>query len=190
MPTLTSYWPTGGTFGSLPPRILTPTKEEILSEKPNVIVIRRPGSDDSGNPALVTENLDPMEAFPIILKGWAKSSWGYAKDKPACYQVVVLQELLRLLCRRAHKPHPSLEFGPMERDGYKKDGSLAGRIILNSSKKTLSLLTLLHELGHHFYGDSELLACRFSVWLFREAFPKSYAKLEWDGHVLKRPPTC
>lgn len=192
MPTLTSYWPTGGggTFGSLPARNLNPTREEILCEKPNDIVIRRPGSDGFGNPMLVTENLDPVEAFPIILKGWAQSSWAHAKDKSAGYQVVVLQELVRLLCRRAHRAHPALEFGPMERDGCKKDGSLAGRIILNSSRKTLSIITVLHELGHHFYGESELQACRFSVWLFRAAFPNAYAKLEWEGHTLKRPPTC
>lgn len=48
-----------------------------------------------------------------------------------------------------------------------------------------SIISALHELGHHLYGDSELQACRFSVWLFKEAFPKSYAKLRWEGHMLK-----
>lgn len=192
MPTLTSYWPTGGggTFGSLPARNLNPTREEILCEKPNDIVIRRTGSDGFGNLVLVTENLDPVEAFPIILKGWAQSSWKYQKEKSIECQAVVLQQLVRRLSQKAHKAYPALEFGPMERDGYKKERSLGGRIILNSSRKTLSILTVLHELGHHFYGDSELQACRFSVWLFRAAFPNAYAKLEWEGHTLKRPPTC
>lgn len=48
-----------------------------------------------------------------------------------------------------------------------------------------SVVSTLHEFGHYLMGDSELEACRFSVWLFAEAFPGSYAKLHFDGHMLK-----
>ena len=47
-----------------------------------------------------------------------------------------------------------------------------------------SIISALHELGHHLYGDSELDACRYSVGLFKSCFPKSYNKLTWKGHML------
>lgn len=50
--------------------------------------------------------------------------------------------------------------------------------------KTLSIISALHELGHHLHGSSELLACSLSVHLFKAAFPKAFAKLEWKGHML------
>ena len=50
----------------------------------------------------------------------------------------------------------------------------------------LSIISALHELGHHLKGRSELEACRFSVHLFKQCFPNAYEKLVWDGHMLKR----
>lgn len=186
MPTLTSYWPTGGgTFGSLPARNSYPTREEILSEKPNDIVIRHPGSGDSRERVFITH---PMEEFVPDLKDWADREWRYVKAGTMQDQLIALQHLVTLLCIRAYSRNVLLTFSQTTQDGYVRGSSPSINLIL--SQKPLSLITLLHELGHHFYGESELLACRFSVWLFREAFPKSYAKLEWEGHTLKRPPTC
>jgi len=50
----------------------------------------------------------------------------------------------------------------------------------------LSVISALHELGHHLKGRSELEACRFSVHLFKQCFPNAYEKLVWNGHMLKR----
>ena len=47
-----------------------------------------------------------------------------------------------------------------------------------------SLISTLHEIGHQLYGPSELLACRFSVQIFRDHFPKSFQKLKAVGHQL------
>lgn len=55
-------------------------------------------------------------------------------------------------------------------------------IILDSQQP--SILTALHEFGHHLKGSSELQACRWSVWLFIKCFPKSYEKLAWRDHML------
>jgi hypothetical protein len=49
-----------------------------------------------------------------------------------------------------------------------------------------SILSTLHEIGHSRYGSSELKACRFSVWLFKICFPRSFEQLSWDGHMLKK----
>lgn len=52
--------------------------------------------------------------------------------------------------------------------------------------KDLSIITALHEFRHHL-GYGEIDACRFSVQLFQQTFPRSYAKLVWEGHMLKKP---
>lgn len=47
-----------------------------------------------------------------------------------------------------------------------------------------SIISALHELGHHLYGPSELKACRWSIYLFRTCFPEMYKKLKWSNHLL------
>lgn len=181
MPTLTSYWPTGGgTFGSPFRTVSYPTREEILSEKPNDIVFSPLGSD-----GFLT---DPIVDFVPILQDWAETEWKVMKHGAYSSQIVAFQHLVRRLCRKAlFTTTPQIHFSDTEGDSYHADVTLPRILLGTRSTKPLSLLTLLHELGHHFYGESELQACRFSVWLFRAAFPRSYAKLEWDGHTLKRP---
>lgn len=48
----------------------------------------------------------------------------------------------------------------------------------------LSIVTALHEFAHHLFGRSELKACRWSVWLFRRTFRRTYRRLDWRGHLL------
>lgn len=69
---------------------------------------------------------------------------------------------------------------------YGKYGYIADQNILLLDQSNPSILSTLHEIGHCHFGRSELEACRFSVWLFRAVFPKSYAKLRWEGHLLVR----
>lgn len=47
-----------------------------------------------------------------------------------------------------------------------------------------SIVSTLHEFGHHLLGANELTVCRFSVWLFKECFPEAFQKLKWKGHML------
>jgi len=49
-----------------------------------------------------------------------------------------------------------------------------------------SVITYLHEYAHALYGRSERKACEWSINLFRQVFPKSYARLQSDGHMLKK----
>jgi hypothetical protein len=51
-----------------------------------------------------------------------------------------------------------------------------------------SIISALHELGHHIYGSNELKACVFSIWYFKHFFPKEYNKLTWKGHMLVKKP--
>lgn len=50
----------------------------------------------------------------------------------------------------------------------------------------LSVVTLLHEFGHHLLGRDETTVCRWSINLFRKCFPKSYRKCRHEGHTLRR----
>jgi hypothetical protein len=47
----------------------------------------------------------------------------------------------------------------------------------------LSVITFLHEWGHCLRGHSEFEACRWSLRLFQRCFPRSFARLRWEGHV-------
>lgn len=51
----------------------------------------------------------------------------------------------------------------------------------------LSVVTLLHEWGHVIHGQSEWTACRWSLSVFRHAFPASWSRATFEGHVLRRP---
>ena len=50
----------------------------------------------------------------------------------------------------------------------------------------LSVITYLHEFGHAL-GYGEQGACRWSINLFRRFFPRSYSRLQAEGHTLIRP---
>jgi hypothetical protein len=52
--------------------------------------------------------------------------------------------------------------------------------------KNPSIISALHELGHHLYGSSELFACIYSVGIFKESFPSAYKNLEFKGHMLTK----
>jgi hypothetical protein len=50
----------------------------------------------------------------------------------------------------------------------------------------LSVVTLLHELMHHIFGPCERKACQFSLALFKHAFPRSFARLQFEGHMARK----
>jgi hypothetical protein len=50
----------------------------------------------------------------------------------------------------------------------------------------LSVVTYLHEFAHAL-GYGEQGACRWSINLFRRFVPRSYARLQHEGHCLVRP---
>ena len=48
-----------------------------------------------------------------------------------------------------------------------------------------SVVTYLHEFGH-ILGKGEKGTCRWSINLFRHHFPKSFSRLEHEGHLLMK----
>lgn len=53
--------------------------------------------------------------------------------------------------------------------------------------QTPSIISTLHELMHAIHGSDETTACIESIHLFKQAYPKAYAKLTWKGHMLVKP---
>jgi hypothetical protein len=50
----------------------------------------------------------------------------------------------------------------------------------------LSVVTMLHEFAHAL-GKGEWEASRWSINLYRRIWPKQFARLHADGHMLRRP---
>jgi hypothetical protein len=109
---------------------------------------------------------------------WKNSIWpqGVTTKQQKGWISLLLLEISLLY----KKPFKKIKCGP----SYKY--SPATKTICLGPKP--SIISSLHELGHHLYGASELEACKFSVHLFKEAFPKSFEKLTWKGHTLVKKP--
>ena len=60
-----------------------------------------------------------------------------------------------------------------------------GRPAVITMRGRLSVVTFLHEFAHAL-GKDERGACQWSINLFRRVFPRQYARLQADGHVLRR----
>lgn len=82
-------------------------------------------------------------------------------------------------------PDPELRFEQI--DGTGSGGSCylrSGHRILLTGK--LSVVTFLHEFGHAL-GKDETDACRWSINVFRQCFPRQFSRLVHRGHMLIRP---
>jgi hypothetical protein len=123
----------------------------------------------------------PSPNFPPELiarvKEWKKAHYkGWKKDP------IKITRLLLLIHTLATGIQPQVS----DRYCYIDNESEDKLSIIELDGDHPSILSTLHELGHHFFGSSELEACRWSIWLFKTCFPKSFEKLKWDGHMLKQ----
>ena len=109
---------------------------------------------------------------PIILK-WKKKWWKGWGSLSRNYQ------LSRLYCLI----HDVDEMGILVCHGRLYCYNPQSKTIMLDDSNP-SVISTLHELGHHLYGRSELEACRFSCWLFKECFPKDFKQLKPKGHML------
>lgn len=84
---------------------------------------------------------------------------------------------------RMHKPELILERLDGTRSGNSYYIPSCHRIVLTGK---LSVVTFLHEFAHA-RGMDERRACRWSINLFRKVFPRQYARLQSQGHMLISP---
>ena len=113
-----------------------------------------------------------------VIKVWSKKYLPEWKVQNTKWKHMALFALIQGLCKAYDKPC-NIQSG----DEYAY-GTSNGTLYVDKNKA--SILSVLHEFGHHLYGPSELSACRWSVQLFKISFPKTYESLVWDGHMLKK----
>ena len=94
------------------------------------------------------------------------------------------QELHAELCRIYGK-ETRLQFGQL--DGACSGGSYfsPGLDLIELNGK-LSVVTYLHEFAHAIGKNDEYSACRWSLNIFRQCFPRSFARCRAEGHVVRR----
>jgi len=133
-----------------------------------------PSSDEIKN-ALLTTNVD---LYLPAVKEWKKryynKKWGAMNELRKTLSLVCLIQEISLI---SSNPNIKYVFGDEYHYNTAKNEIM---VSLNPS-----ILSTLHEVGHALWGDSELDACRFSIAIFKEIFPKEYSRLVWDGHMLK-----
>lgn len=115
-----------------------------------------------------------LEAFKLWKAKYMRS-YSSLTDKEKHWAIY---RLLHMLCSAGPDRPFCIVMGPVY--AYNP----ASKTIIFGDKP--SIVSALHELGHHMFGSEELKACQWSVQLFRTVCPKDYAKLEWDGHMLKK----
>ena len=115
------------------------------------------------------------------VKGWRQLVWKEVKNGNPREKFDGLARLINIISMVYNKPCIVI---------FEPDGQIGCRynpvtktIVIDRS---LSIVSTLHELAHHLFGENEKIACRWSIWLFKKVWPKAFAKLRWEGHLLKR----
>lgn len=112
-----------------------------------------------------------------ILYEWKEAFYKGWKEKPIEFKFMALEELINKLGQ--HYAHPC---NRKLAESYSYDPNTQ-TIIMNKEKP--SIISTLHEFGHHLHGESELKACSYSVWMFKTVFPQVFKRMVWEGHLLK-----
>jgi len=131
-----------------------PTKEKILGKDPKI-------KKETINTILIWKS--------FFIKNW--------KNKPKEIKFTRLKILIHIITFFNYNKKVNVKKG--EKDCYSPK---TNTIYLN--KENPSILSALHETAHALHGESELTACRWSIYLFRTCFPGLFSKLKWKGHLL------
>ena len=140
-----------------------PSKEEILEDRPSIETCFEPSIIDFCNQ-------------------WKKDIWQIHKGGKTKERFEALRMLIQEICLLK----PKIQMARVRLDENASTPYYIPSNITIFLNKHLSIISALHELGHHLYGESELLACRFSVHLFKEIFPKAFSKLVWTNNMFRK----
>ena len=113
----------------------------------------------------------------LITKLWKTTAMKNWKKEDKWVKMEKLGLLIEALSALHRKNSPGIMLG--ERYEY----NIVDKTICLDQNNP-SIISALHELGHYLYGKSELKACRWSIWLFKECFPELFKQLEWKKHML------
>jgi len=126
---------------------------------------------------LPSPNLKPevIEALRLWKKCWYKK-WGELHQTEKYQRLNLLIEDIWKIEKKEY------EYSIVANDYYAWH---PGRKTLLVDSDRPSIISTLHEISHSLYGESELTACRYSVWLFKTVFPQSFNSLNIHGHMFK-----
>lgn len=120
-----------------------------------------------------------IEKELIILKKWKHKHFKGWSKIPEKVQEKKINLLLQTINKKLKGTKLTIKFDKKVTSYYNPNNQT---IYLNK----ISIITSLHEIAHHLFGESELAACRYSVWLFKETFPISFKKLIFKKHTLTK----
>lgn len=115
----------------------------------------------------------------LAVKRWKSAHYGHWAQKTTQDRLEALKRLSRAISRLYGVSPPEVTLAT----GVTVYLPLDKRIVLSRP----SIISLLHELGHHLFGPSEYHACRFSYWLFKSCFPSETKRLIWQGTTMVSP---
>jgi len=140
----------------------------------------------SDYPDAVVEVLDDQMTYPLaVLEALRRFAEAGPWQGSLNSRKKKFQQLNQDLARTCRIKRPSLAFRDLGRGNSGASHYLPGhhRIVMVGK---LSVVTFLHEFGHALgYGERD--ACQWSINLFRQCFPRQYAKLIHVRHTLIRP---
>jgi hypothetical protein len=123
----------------------------------------------------------PQLHKPTVIRAvrdWKRTMWYPVRQEGPGPKFEALSSLAQNIAQLYQKP-VNVEYAPeLPSCMYRP---MTHTIYINAS---LSIISTLHELAHHLFGADETKACRWSIWLFKKTFKKSFDTLEWQGHML------
>ena len=126
----------------------------------------------------ILENLPNIDQKTMqIIMNW-KKDWLKTKNKSEETKFKEIKKLLTKIAKENNKPVK-----------IKLENNSPSSFYCNNKivlAKPISIITELHELAHHLFGSSELIACQWSISIFSKIFPNAFNKLIWKGHMLVR----
>lgn len=114
------------------------------------------------------------ENIVMQMASWKHQRWKLAKTTIEKEQAI--RELLYTIAELSNSPFERIVIDAESHSHYDPVDEV---IHLKSD----SIITALHELGHHLFGGQEIITCAWSNKLFRRVFPEEDAKLVWEGHL-------
>ena len=119
----------------------------------------------------------PLKKEIETISSWKRENYSNWSSKDEDTKKKAIKKLILAVNEKRNGKRLRIKFDKNYPSCYNTKKNL---IILHNN----SIITALHELGHHLFGKSELRACRYSIWIFKTVFPTSFNKLKFKGHLL------
>ncbi len=134
-------------------------------------------------PAIIIANpIKHKKEVLSLVKTWRRDFWSSSKNGTPAERFESIASLLTSIATLYNKPltvklEADSALGPHYSPLYQT-------IVIDQK---LSIITALHELAHHLFGNNENQASRWSIWLFKKVWPLAFNKLIWNGHLRIKP---